>query len=79
MALTIPVQVQVPPHYSVDMNLISREITRYAQALIDGVTQNDEIETVSLAWIERNTLSLDELRRDLYALVRQHYHPAQCG
>lgn len=79
MALTIPVQVQVPPHYPVDVNLLSREVSQYAQLLIDSYTQEEELETVSLAWVKEHTVTLDELRRDLYAVVHQHYHPAQCG
>ena len=70
MPFVIPVQVDVPPTCTFNVEEFSAELTRFAQSLIDA----KEAETVyDEAELAQHTCTVDELCDGLIAMVDEYY------
>ena len=70
MPFVIPVQVDVPPTCTFNVEEFSAELTRFAQSLIDA----KEAETVyDEAELAQHTCTVDELCDGLIEMVDEYY------
>jgi len=74
MPVMIPVNVQVPPAYTLRVDELQAQLTEYAQALID-TDANAMHRVYSAAELASHTCSPEELRDNLLQHVHSHFHP----
>ena len=76
MPVVMPIQVQVPPSYKVNIDFLQERVNRYAQALVDAdISTNLPHRKMTSAEVAAQSIPLEESKRRLTELIHNFYHP----
>ncbi len=74
MPIVMPIEVQIPPIYNANQELLREQISRYAQALVDNMAANSlPHRHMTAAQVAANSLSVDEAEARVDALINAFY------
>ena len=74
MPIVMPIEVQIPPTYNADKELLREQISRYAQALVDNMAANSlSHRQMTAAQVAAHSLSVDESEARVDNLINSFY------